>query len=43
MTRFLTDTVTDMRRGRETWRVFVAFCAPSFALAILAATIHHLG
>jgi hypothetical protein len=42
MTRFLTDTLTDIRRGRETWRVFVALCAPSFVLALLAATLQHL-
>jgi hypothetical protein len=43
MTRFLTDTLTDIRRGRESWRVFVAFCAPSFVLAVCAALIQRLG
>ena len=43
MTRFLNDTLTDIRRGRESWRVFVAFCAPAFALALLSATLQHLG
>jgi len=42
MTRFLTDTITDIRRGRETWRVFLAFCAPSFALALFAALLQHI-
>lgn len=37
MSRFLNETMTDIRRGRESWRVFVAFCAPSFALAVLIA------
>lgn len=43
MNRFLTETLTDIRRGRETWRVFVAFCAPAFALALLSATLQRLG
>jgi hypothetical protein len=43
MTRFLTDTLTDIRRGRESWRVFVAFCAPSFALALFTESIQRLG
>ena len=43
MSRFLTDTMTDIRRGRETWRVFVAVCAPSFALAIATAVFQRLG
>lgn len=42
MTRFLTATITDIRRGRETWRVFLVFCAPSFALAIGAAIVQRL-
>lgn len=35
MTRFVTCTIADMRRGRETSRVFVALCAPAFAAAVL--------
>lgn len=42
MNRFLTATVTDMRQGRETWRVFAIFCAPSFLLAIGAAVVERL-
>lgn len=43
MNRFLTDTLTDIRRGRQTWRVFVAFCAPAFVVALLSATFQRLG
>lgn len=42
MTRFMTETLIDIRRGRESWRVFVAFCAPSFALTIFVLTIQQL-
>jgi len=39
MSRFLNETMTDIRHGRESWRVFVAFCAPSFLLAVAAALL----
>jgi hypothetical protein len=42
MSRFINDTVTDIRRGRESWRVFVALCTPAFALTLLALTLQHL-
>lgn len=42
MSRFLNETMTDMRAGRETWRVFVALCTPSFVLAVAAAVLLHL-
>jgi hypothetical protein len=34
MTQFLHHTMTDIRTGRETWRVFTAACSVAFALAI---------
>jgi hypothetical protein len=37
MSRFLNETMSDIRDGRETWRVFLACCAPALALAILLA------
>jgi hypothetical protein len=37
MSRFLNETMSDIRGGRETWRVFFACCAPAFAAAILLA------
>ena len=36
MSRFLNETVSDMRGGRQTWRVIVALGLPSFAVAIVA-------
>lgn len=35
MSRFLNATMSDIRGGRETWRVFVTFCAPALAIAIV--------
>ena len=42
MSHFLNQTMTDIRRGRESWRVFVALCGPAFALAIAVAAMGHL-
>ena len=42
MSRFLNDTLSDIRRGRESWRVFAAVCTPAFALTLLALTLQHL-
>lgn len=42
MTRFMTETLNDIRRGRESWRVYVASCTSSFALTIFALTLEHL-
>lgn len=42
MSRFLNETITDIRRGRETWRVFVALCTPSFVLAVATAVLQHV-
>ena len=39
MTRFMTDTLTDIRRGQQSWRVFVALCTPAFAVTVLVLTI----
>lgn len=35
MSRFLNETLSDMRGGRETWRVFIALGGPAFAIAVL--------
>jgi hypothetical protein len=43
MNRFLTETLTDIRRGRESWRVFLALCAPSFVIAVAATLLQYLG
>jgi hypothetical protein len=34
MSRFLNETISDLRAGRETWRVFVALLGPAFAIAV---------
>lgn len=40
MSRFLNATMSDIRGGRETWRVFVALGGPAFAIAIVMSAIH---
>ena len=30
MSRFINSTLVDMRKGRESWRVFLAVCSPAF-------------
>lgn len=40
MSRFLNATMSDIRRGRETWRVFVLLGSPSFILAVVTALVH---
>ena len=39
MSRFLSAAVSDMRTGRETWRVFVALGGPAFAVAVVTAVL----
>ncbi|HYC60971.1 MAG TPA: hypothetical protein VEK79_15520 [Thermoanaerobaculia bacterium] len=39
MSRFLNATMSDLRNGRETWRVFVALGGPAFALAVVLSAI----
>jgi len=39
MSQFLNETMIDMRNGRETWRVFLAFGGPAFVLAIAVALL----
>lgn len=36
MSEFIQLTISDLRGGRETWRVFVLLCAPAFALGCIA-------
>jgi hypothetical protein len=35
MSRFLNETLSDIRGGRETWRVFIALSGPAFAIALV--------
>lgn len=39
MSRFLNETMSDIRRGRETWRVFVFLGSPAFLLAVTTALL----
>lgn len=34
MSEFIQETVTDLRRGRESWRVHLLLAIPSFLLAM---------
>lgn len=39
MSRFLNETLSDLRGGRETWRVFVILGGPAFTIAVLLSVI----
>jgi hypothetical protein len=34
MTRFGKRVLTDLRSGRESWRVYLALCGPAFVIAL---------
>ncbi len=40
MSRFLNATMSDIRGGRETWRVFVFLGSPAFLVGIAATLMH---
>ena len=40
MTRFLTDTLTDIRGGRDSWRVVAIASALSFVIAVAVRSAH---
>ena len=40
MTNFLVNTVSDMRGGRQSWRVILTMSLPALAIAIALSTIH---
>lgn len=40
MIDFLNATLSDMRTGRETWRVLIAVSGPAFVLALVISAIH---
>ena len=42
MSRFMNHTISDLRGGRETWRVLVTITLPAFAVAF-GATLISLG
>jgi hypothetical protein len=37
MTAFVHHTLSDMRGGRQSWRVILACCVPSLAISFAAA------
>ena len=39
MSRFVNETISDMRSGRESWRVFIALGGPAFAIAVVLSLI----
>jgi hypothetical protein len=39
MSEFVLHTISDLRGGRQTWRVFVLVCAPAFVASCLAAAL----
>jgi hypothetical protein len=41
MSRFLNETMSDIRGGRQTWRVFVALSGPAFTLAVITALLQY--
>jgi hypothetical protein len=36
MSDFLEHTITDLRTGRQSWRVFAALCSVAFAVSVAA-------
>lgn len=41
MSRFLNETMSDIRGGRQSWRVVVTMSVPAFLLSIAAAVAQH--
>jgi hypothetical protein len=39
MTEFVSNTVNDMRGGRQSWRVIISMSIPALVIAILLSTI----
>ncbi|HEX7150954.1 MAG TPA: hypothetical protein VF618_05660 [Thermoanaerobaculia bacterium] len=39
MSHFVEHTLTDIRRGRQTWRVIAALSSASFVIAVAAALL----
>lgn len=40
MSAFIEHTVSDLKAGRETWRVFTLLAVPSFLTAVAFGLIH---
>lgn len=39
MSRFLNATMSDLRGGRETWRVLVILASPAFVVAVVTTLV----
>ena len=39
MSKFVQETINDIRGGRESWRVLAFFSGPSFVIAVAAALV----
>lgn len=39
MSEFMSLTLSDLRSGRQTWRVFLIVCASSFTAAVMTARL----
>ena len=42
MNAFLDSTIRDIRSGRQSWRVFLAVCTPSFVVAVAATALRQI-
>jgi hypothetical protein len=42
MNAFLGNTIKDIRSGRQSWRVFVAVCTPSFAVTVATLALRQI-
>lgn len=42
MSKFVNETINDIRGGRDSWRVLAMFSAPSFLIAVAAALVGSL-
>lgn len=42
MSRFLNATLSDIRGGRETWRIYLALGLPSFVVAVACTLLLHV-
>ena len=40
MTHFLASTVSDIRGGRQSWRVILTMSLPAFVAAVIMAKLH---
>jgi len=39
MPAIVNHTISDLRTGRQSWRIYLLVCSPSFAAALAVATL----